>query len=591
MGSLIGSLNNLGTSLSTSTGQPADVNLSGNSFLGGKKLDLGNSLFANLQGYNGETVEGGALSIVQAIQNDYSLRNNLDEWLFRHYLEDLGISYPEGYNNTTTNTPEDNEDPVSFGYDIIINFANSPLFNGAIEDFCNKFNNVTEINSRLGIIKEFKKQFFKFFKIDSPKLTSNDATLDTYTINNRNPQKARSYYIKKIAGLDKISESINSDSPLQFVEYKKDYLTLTLYEDVTINMGYLASLYIMLSCSRLNGKNMFPENLLRFDMTIVVTEARKFNRVNNGIEFADVISRYVYNIYECQMFFEKLSHDDTIDMTALELSSGFDMRINYKYATLEFDWLNLYDFTNNYISSIYNSGLNILNNALADFTTIPSNVTNIFLVSGSASIQTSVNQDVLNQIPTNGSSDTIVYGYYHSDSGWRNTSMGSADSTVWQDDKDTIRYELLKKTLSNIKQSLNQNTGALISGFTNDGWSYNITESTQNNNLLGSLLNQVISSFVSNLNSGFTDDGWTYNIAAYYVNRTFNSINNTISSALGLGLTSLNTTQQGSNISAETFDGLQIDSKDWLSTHLDIFNSKISPQLTLGKDGWKINSI
>ena len=108
---------------------------------------------------------------------------------------------------------------------------------------------------------------------------------------------------------------------------------------------------------------------------------------------------------------------------------------------------------------------------------------------------------------------------------------------------------------------------------------------------MGSLLNQVISSFVSNLNSGFTDDGWTYNIAAYYVNRTFNSINNTISSALGLGLTSLNTTQQGSNISAETFDGLQIDSKDWLSTHLDIFNSKISPQLTLGKDGWKINSI
>ena len=43
MASLIGSLNNLGNSLSTSAGQPADVSLSGNAFFSGEKLDLGNA--------------------------------------------------------------------------------------------------------------------------------------------------------------------------------------------------------------------------------------------------------------------------------------------------------------------------------------------------------------------------------------------------------------------------------------------------------------------------------------------------------------------------------------------------------------------
>ena len=45
-------------------------------------------------------------------------------------------------------TDTDNEDPVSFGYDIIINYATSPLFNGAVEDFINSMPNYTELQSR-----------------------------------------------------------------------------------------------------------------------------------------------------------------------------------------------------------------------------------------------------------------------------------------------------------------------------------------------------------------------------------------------------------------------------------------------------------
>ena len=49
---------------------------------------------------------------------------------------------------------------------------------------------------------------------------------------------------------------------------------------------------------------MFPDNLLRFDMEIVVTESRKYNAVSKNDkstttsldQYADVISRYKYNI-------------------------------------------------------------------------------------------------------------------------------------------------------------------------------------------------------------------------------------------------------------------------------------------------------
>jgi hypothetical protein len=583
MASVINSLNNLANILNTSSGntsKASEVKLSGE-----------NGLFNDLPGYNGNSIEEGALNILESIKIDYSLRENLDEWLFRHYLEDLGISYPQGYLSSVNSTPSDNEDPVSFGYDIIINYANSPLFNGAIEDFCNKFSSVKEINSRLGIIYEFKQQFFKFFKIDSPKLSANDAPPPFYNINGRSPQRARTYYIKKIAGLDRLSESINSDSPIQFVNYGKDYLTLTLNEDVTVNMGYLASLYRMLSWSRLNGKNMFPENLLRFDMAIVVTEARKFNRVDSGVEYADVISRYIYQVYECQMFFEKLSHEDTIDMTKLEASDGFDLRINYKYATLQFDWLKNYDFANKLVSTDYNSPLAILNNSLSDLTTIPPNFTNIFALFNST-LQTTTNQEDLNEIPTSGSPDRTIYGIYHSDSGWRDSSRTTSQD--WQDDKNTIRYQLLEKTLTNIKTNLSKNTGTVLSGFTEDGWSYNIPAYNQNlnqNSFLGSLLGGVIRSVLSGVNSGFTEDGWQYNLAAYYVNRTFNRLNNTLANALGVGGVNVSSAMPGINIPAFTYAGLQLDSEDWLATHTQVRNSQIAPKLTLGPEGWKINTI
>jgi len=540
-----------------------------------KPLDLilggDDGLFSNLDGYISENMKNGALSISNAIKDDYSLRDNLEEWLFRHYLEDLGITYPYGYLSSDINkTPVENEDPISFGYDIIIDYTNSPLFNGSIENFCQNFTAITELNSRIGVIKEFKKQFFKFFKIDSP--SSLGDSPDKYSNIARSQQRVRSYYLKKLSGLDSLTEKINSDTAKQFVDYGKDYLTLTLNEDISVSMGYLASLYKMLSWSRLNGKNMFPENLLRFDMTIVVTEARKYNRVSyttgKSVEYTDIISRYVYRVYECQMFFETLSHGDTIDMTKLDISEGFDMKINYKYATMEFDWLRNFDLVNQKVSTLYNSKLAILNNALADFTKIPSSLTGISVITDNK-IETFTDTQDLNKVPNSVNvGDSTIFGYYHSDSGWRDTARSSTET--WQDDKNTLKYQLLNKTLENIKNNFNLNAGTIVSGFMDNGeWIYNIDAYSQNDseNFGDSILSNLINSFIGSINSGFTEDGWSYNRTAYYVNRTFNSLNNSISRALGMNF-QLNTTRSGSYQMGLTNDGIQIDSVDWLNSRL-----------------------
>jgi hypothetical protein len=256
----------------------------------------------------------------------------------------------------------DNEDPVMFGYDIFINQTTSPLFNGAILNFINQFQDDPELNSRRDILTNFYYQFSKFFKI-YPRIGENipDVLFNpngaTNSYNRYDYRKLpnvavtddlegipKTYYLKKISGLDKLIErntSVTDDTINSMVDYGKDLIKLTIYEDVTVNTGYLATLYKMLSWSRLNGKNIIPENLLRFDAEIEITEIRNYNRViknfNNKEEldvFSDLLTKYSYTLYDCQFSFNELSHGDQIDMSKPELTDSFEISFNYKYSTL-----------------------------------------------------------------------------------------------------------------------------------------------------------------------------------------------------------------------------------------------------------------
>jgi len=497
----------------------SELNLGGTQYTGLMLQPLDVSVSELIGKLTSDGTGSGIKSILKDIHNDYLNRDNLNEWLFRHFLEDSNASYPYRSLSNFQNTPSDNEDPVSFGYDIIINYATSPLFNGGIEEFIDMFGkSYVELGSRMDLVKQFKEQLFKFFKVDSPG-----------SLGYNNQRLARTYYLKKISGLDSLSETINSDKPKQFVDYGNDYLTLTLNEDVNINMGYLASIYRILTWSRINGKKMFPDNLLRFDMDIVVTEARKYTRLYNDngniIEYADLISRYVYKVYECQFFFEKLSHDDAIDMSALDISAGFDLKINFKFSTLKFEWLKTYDFNNAIVSQIKDSAF--LNNGSFNLTSNSTRVYDLTYVDSAETQNATIGSTITANVATY-DLNPLQSIHYGSNSGI----------------KVNLRDKLLKKTLDNLSAQ------------------YGMSLSNLGGILLGSIL------------SGFTDDGYTYNKAAYYLNKTLNSFNNTLSAALGNAGSNITTKIEGNyNFASLTdrngsvSDGFQYSTSAYLLNH------------------------
>jgi hypothetical protein len=239
-------------------------------------------------------------------------------------------------------TIEDNEDPTILGYDLTIKWNESPLFNGTIDTFISQlvgYGN-SEIGSRKEILDNFKKQFVKFFKTDSPSGSSQGGS-STEAPEFLGTNGAKVYYMKNIIGLNNLVDSSDSNQIKAFVDYGKDFITLEFNEDVSQNIGYLASLYKSLSWSRINGKQIIPENLLRFDVDITITEIRKFNRVvsnkSNVMEvYKDLISKYTYTLYECQFFFNTLPHGDSVSMSDPKYVEKYDIKFNYKYSTMKF---------------------------------------------------------------------------------------------------------------------------------------------------------------------------------------------------------------------------------------------------------------
>ena len=88
---------------------------------------------------------------------------------------------------------------------------------------------------------------------------------------------------------------------------------------------------------------MVPENLLRFNCDIIVSECRNFNRVRKAVETGDIevikdnVSRYVYSLRECQFFFDKMPHPGDIDMGNITTYGNTQIQFDYKYSTVKFE--------------------------------------------------------------------------------------------------------------------------------------------------------------------------------------------------------------------------------------------------------------
>lgn len=284
----------------------------------------------------------------------------------------------------------ENQDPVIYGFEVIIDAVSSPLLNGSITDFLNQYPNVSELQSRRIVYHDFKKQFEKIFRTRgrihyeqnyNPRPLMSDINEDSLrqSANAEVPGQRLSpgrkaylgHYLYKIEGLDKLVESNTATENNFLVDYGKDLIKLTFTEDVSGTLSSLAHMYKLLYWSRPNGKGMVPENLLRFNCEIIISEVRNYNRirpalsrinsntytdVNNLEHLRDNVSRYIYSLRECQFYFDKMPHDASIDLGGSSKTfDAFDVNFDFKYSTLKYEkWVSHESLFGRYVG--YNSG-------------------------------------------------------------------------------------------------------------------------------------------------------------------------------------------------------------------------------------------
>jgi hypothetical protein len=272
---------------------------------------------------------------------------------FRHGLQ---VIDGKVIGSSNFNTPYENNDPVFFGFELIIDGVSSPLLNGSVEDFIEQFSNISEIASKKNVMIDFKLQFEKLFKVKgTPKQVPNTQLTQSINIPNEanTPSQASyyqpgkksylSYYIKKIGGLELLMIGNTSNKKKYLTNYREDVIKLTFSEDVSLTFGTLQHLYKLLYWSKPNGKNLIMENLLRFNCDIVISECRNYQRVRKAIDTGDLetikenLSRHIYSLKECQLYFDTPPHDSEIDLGDIKDFGGATVTMDYKYVSTKFE--------------------------------------------------------------------------------------------------------------------------------------------------------------------------------------------------------------------------------------------------------------
>lgn len=275
------------------------------------------------------------------------------------------------------NTPYENNDPVIFGFELIIDSYSSPLLNGSVEDFINQFSSISEVAARKYVLADFKEQFIKIFRTNGNIFIDQESNnqIKTSIISKGYPndnssssflfeggRKAyMSYYLKKVTGLELLLETNSSNKKKYLVDYRTDVIKLTFNEDVSLTLGTLEHLYKLLFWSKPTGKNIIPDNLLRFNCDIIISEVRNLNRVRRAIDTGDLevikenVSRHVYSLKECQFWFDQPAHDTEIDLWDIKTFDNFTITMDYKYVTNKFErWVPDYKGFGEYVG--YNNG-------------------------------------------------------------------------------------------------------------------------------------------------------------------------------------------------------------------------------------------
>ena len=250
----------------------------------------------------------------------------------------------------------DLEDPTYIVFDINIIEENSTLFfpdrpltneKGQVKIGKNAEGKrvIIDQNNKEFIIKDSAYKFLLLYSKYDTEINSSSQILDTFidvckrifpfsNASNKETTGGKRHYINSVAGLGVLNKKI--------INYPEDKITLKLSEDVSMLSQYLSELYLDLTYSFASQRQIIPNNLLRFDMMIIMSDIRdmKLGKIksNKGLfgGYIDKIvenkSKYLYILHDCEFsFFNSKIHGEDITV------GGFNAQPTNTPATLDID--------------------------------------------------------------------------------------------------------------------------------------------------------------------------------------------------------------------------------------------------------------
>lgn len=241
--------------------------------------------------------DGGDLNalLTAPLASSYRTLVDLNQDVFRYGLTKL--------DNSTY------EDPTYLGFTIELD-ENSALFTQVLP-FLQKHSNIPDLFARIPVYNEFVAKIKQIFNSQESVVNPGDKT-----------EFVKQHYINSISGLDTLTN--------KFINWRDDKLTFQLHEDISLYSSYVTYLYNNLIYSYENGRALIPENLLKFNMYIKISEIRNLTSIaklvsNNTIDnkvanaLKNNTTSIIYKLYDCEYdFFKSKPFEDQIAQAGID---------------------------------------------------------------------------------------------------------------------------------------------------------------------------------------------------------------------------------------------------------------------------------
>ena len=196
------------------------------------------------------------------------------------------------------------EDPTYLGFTLELD-ENSALFTQVLPFLEKHAATREEMKVRIPVYKEFVNKVQMIFN-----------SQESVASPDQRSHFIKQHYINSISGLSKLSKKFNT--------WREDRLDIELYEDISLTSSYLAYLYNNLVYSYENGRIIIPENMLKFNLRIKISEIRNLTSIRqlksteatdqaivNALKYN--VTCIVYKLFDCEFdFVDSLPFDDTI---------------------------------------------------------------------------------------------------------------------------------------------------------------------------------------------------------------------------------------------------------------------------------------